>query len=135
MAKAVEASAGVVVSDWPAEFFRDADSLVLDRLVGWFADDVDVRFANAPSIIGKANAAQAFKEFWSTIKGMSHRRETVIIGDEEAAQGSIVTYTRADGLVVSMPVSSHLRRNALGKLTRLWIYIDMAPLFATDSHD
>jgi ketosteroid isomerase-like protein len=132
MGETVEASAGAVASDWPGDFFRDADSLELDKLVAWFADDVDVRFANAPSIIGKANAEQAFKDFWSTISGMSHRRETVVFDGDDAAQGSIVTYTRPDGLVVSMPVSSHLRRNAQGKLTRLWIYIDMAPLFATD---
>lgn len=133
MGETVEASAGTVTSDWPGDFFRDADSLELDQLVAWFADDVDVRFANAPSIIGKANAEQAFKDFWSTISGMSHRREIVVFDGDDAAQGSIVTYTRPDGLVVSMPVSSHLRRNAEGKLTRLWIYIDMAPLFATNA--
>ena len=120
-------------SDWPAAFFRDADSLILENLVSWFADDVDVRFANTPSIVGKAAAEEAFRQFWSTIKGMSHRRETVVMDGDDAAQGSIVTYTRMDGKVVSMPVSSHLSRNAAGKLTRLWIYIDLAPLFATDT--
>ena len=116
--------------DWPAAFFRDADSLVLERLVTWFADDVDVRFANAPSIIGKAAAEEAFRQFWSTITSMSHRREHIFIDGDDAAQMSVVTYGRMDGGEVAMPVASLLRRDATGKLKRLWIYIDLAPLYA-----
>lgn len=117
-------------ADWPAAFFRDADSLVLEKLVAWFADDVDVRFANAPSIIGKPAAEEAFQQFWSTIASMSHRREQVFINGDDAAQMSMVTYGRPDGSEVAMPVASLLRRDAAGKLKRLWIYIDLAPLYA-----
>jgi ketosteroid isomerase-like protein len=117
-------------ADWPAAFFRDADSLVLEKLAAWFADDVDVRFANAPSIIGKAAAKEAFQQFWSTITSMSHRREEIFINGDDAAQMSVVTYGRPDGSKVAMPVASMLRRDAAGKLKRLWIYIDLTPLYA-----
>lgn len=116
--------------DWPARFFEDADSLQLDRLGAWFADDVDIRLANMPPITGRAAGEEAFRQFWSSLIGMSHRREIVVVDGDDAVQGSQVTYTRPDGSAATMPVASHLRRNAAGQLLRLWIYIDLAPLFA-----
>lgn len=124
------AALGDGASDWPGAFFADADRLDLPRLMAWFSDDVDVRFGNAPSIVGRAGAEQAFREFWSALQGMSHARETLVITGDSAFQGSIVTYTRRDGHAVAVPVASHLRRTAAGTLDRLWIYIDLAPLFA-----
>lgn len=118
------------VEDWAAAFFRDADLLHLPTLMNWFADDIDLRLANMPPIIGREGAEAAFSQFWSTLNGMSHRREQLVVEDDCAFQGSIVTYTRLDGNKVSMPVASHLRLTAGGRLNRLWIYIDLAPLFA-----
>jgi ketosteroid isomerase-like protein len=115
--------------DWAADFFRSADSFDIEQLVGWFADDIEVRFGNQPAITGKAAAREAFAGFWSTIAGMRHTRESVVALGDMAAQASIVTYTRHDGSEAAMPVSSHLHRAGRGKIDRLWIFIDMAPLF------
>ncbi|AUW58736.1 hypothetical protein C1T17_12140 [Sphingobium sp. SCG-1] len=115
--------------DWAADFFRDADSFDIDRLAGWFADDVEVRFGNQPAILGAANAREAFVGFWSGIKGMRHQRESLVLLGDMATQMSIVTYTRHDGSEIGMPVASHLRRTSAKKIDRLWIFIDMAPLF------
>ncbi len=114
---------------WLADFFRDADRLDLPLLLSWFSDDVDLRIANMPPILGLAAAEEAFGQFWSTIKGMSHAVEQRIVNGRDGMQLSIVTYTRLDDRVVAMPVASHLRRQADGRLDRLWIYIDLAPLF------
>src|SRR6187402_3915359 len=103
--------ATVLADDWAADFFQDADSFELSNLVAWFADDIEVRFANAPPIRGKADAEAAFAGFWSSIDGMRHERESIVLTDDLAAQMSIVTYTRHDGSEVSMPVASHLRRS------------------------
>ncbi len=121
--------APVTSDDWASDFFRDADSFELPRLVAWFADDVEVRFGNAPAIIGKAAAEEAFRGFWSTIAGMRHRREALVADGDMAAQFSQVTYVRHDGSEATMPVASQLRRVGPGKIDRLWIVIDMAPLF------
>lgn len=114
---------------WLADFFRDADRLDLPVLLSWFSEDVDLRIANMPPILGLAAAEEAFRQFWSTIKGMSHAVEQRIVNGRDGMQLSIVTYTRLDDRVVAMPVASHLRRQADGRLDRLWIYIDLAPLF------
>lgn len=117
-------------ADWPGAFFRDADMLSLPLLMDWFAADIDLRIANMPPIIGRDGAHVAFAQFWDTLNGMSHRREQLVVEGNCAFQGSIVTYTRLDGARISVPVASHLRLTTEGRLDRLWIYIDLAPLYA-----
>lgn len=116
--------------DWVGAFLRDADRLDLPLLIRWFAPGIDLRVANVPPIAGRAAAEATFAEFWSGIKGMRHVRDQLVIDGDTAFQGSQVTYTRADGREVTMPVASHLRRDAAGTLDRLWIYIDLRPLYA-----
>jgi len=128
-AQAIAPTVAIDGDDWAADFFRSADSFDIEQLAGWFADDVEVRFGNLPAVVGKDAAREAFAGFWSSIAGMRHSRESVVAHGDMAAQASIVTYTRHDGSAVSMPVSSHLRRSGPGKIDRLWIFIDMAPLF------
>jgi hypothetical protein len=121
--------ASVIADDWAADFFADADSFDLPRLVKWFDDDIEVRFGNALAITGKAAAEDAFRGFWSSIAGMKHEREAIVFDGDMAAQFSQVTYLRHDGSAATMPVASQLRRVGDGKIDRLWIVIDMAPLF------
>jgi ketosteroid isomerase-like protein len=116
--------------NWVTDFFRAADTFSVPHLLAWFADEVEVRFGNAPPILGKAAAEQAFQQFYSGLKGMRHRCESQVIAGDVGAQMSIVTYTRRDGTEVSMPVASHLRRVGEKRIDRLWIFIDLTPLFA-----
>lgn len=118
-------------ADWAAAFFRDADTLHLPTLMDWFGEDIDLRLGNMPQIIGRKGAEAAFEQFWSGLTGMQHEREQLVVDGDTAFQGSVVTYTRLDGKKVPLPVASHLRRNG-DRLDRLWIYIDLAPLFAED---
>lgn len=118
-----------LADDWAADFFRDADSFELPNLVAWFADDIEVRFGNAPAIAGKAAAEEAFRAFWASIGGMRHRRDAIVIDGDMAMQFAQVTYVRHDGSEATMPVASHLRRVGDRRIDRLWIAIDMAPLF------
>jgi SnoaL-like domain len=124
-------AARTTADDWVSAFFRDADTLVVETLIAWFADAIEVRFGNAPSIHGRAAAQQAFREFYSSLSGMRHRREVLVSTGDLAAQMAIVTYIRRDGSEISMPVASHLRRVGGQKIDRLWIFIDLAPLFGT----
>lgn len=129
--EALSAMAAVAVQrdDWVADFFRDADSFQIEKLVNWFSNDVEIRFGNAPPIIGKAAAEELFRNFWATIRGMRHTREELVLLDDMAVQLSVITYIHHDGSETALPVASHLRRVAPGKIDRLWIYIDMAPMY------
>jgi ketosteroid isomerase-like protein len=130
----VERSAAAPVpvdaNDWPARFFTEVDTFSVDRLLDCFADDVEVRFGNQDAIHGKEAARAAFTGFYSTIAGMRHEADTVVISGDLATQQATVIYTRQDGRDVRLPVASHLRRTPQGLINRLWIYIDLAPLFA-----
>lgn len=125
-----EKGPAIGVEDWPAAFFRDADTLHLPALMNWFGEDIDLRLANISPIHGREAAEEAFKQFWATITGMSHERQQLVVDGDLAFQGSIVTYTTLDGRKVPLPVASHLRLTGEGRLNRLWIYIDLAPLYS-----
>ena len=116
--------------EWVDAFFRDVDMVQIDKLAAWFADDIDLRFGNNPAISDKETAAHVMGEFFNSIAGMSHKAVAVVSEGDTVAQQAIVTYKRKDGREVPIPVSSYLRRNASGKLDRLWVYIDIAPLYA-----
>lgn len=118
--------------DWVEAWFRDVDAFKIELLEPWFADDIDLRFANNPEIHDKQTALQALGGFYGTIAGMSHKAHAVIGSGDDVVQNSTVTYTRTDGRLVRLPVSSYLRRNADGKLDRLWIYIDINPLYTEE---
>jgi ketosteroid isomerase-like protein len=117
-------------ADWPERFFTEVDTFSVDRLAACLTDDVEVRFGNQEIIHGKSHAIAAFTGFYSTLAGMRHQAETLVVAGDLATQQAIVTYTRLDGRAVSMPVASHLRRTPEGLINRLWIFIDLAPLFA-----
>jgi ketosteroid isomerase-like protein len=127
-----EQKAGGRAGQWVGAFFTDADRLDLPAMMRWFADDIDLRIGNMPPVLGHAAVEQSFAEFWANLDGMHHERVELITApsDLDAAQMSIVTYTRKDGKIISMPTATHLRRTASGALNRLWIYIDINPLFA-----
>lgn len=117
--------------DWVAAFFRDADLVEIDKLAAWFADDIDLRFANNPAITDKAAAVEVMGSFYQSIAGMKHERVTIVSEGDTVAQQAIVTYSTPDGRDVPLPVASYLHRNPAGLLDKLWIYIDIAPLYAT----
>ena len=126
---AARPATAVGIDEWVADFFRLADTLDLDRNMMIFANDVEVRIANQPPVHGFEAVREMFAGFWSHITEMSHKSELTLVSEDSAVQISVVTYTRLDGSKVSMPVASHLRRKAGGKIDRLWIFIDIGPLF------
>jgi hypothetical protein len=117
-------------AQWVADFFRDADKLDLPLMMGWFGDEIDLRISNTPHAIGRAVVESVFQNFWADLSGMSHCREELVVDGNKAVQLAVVTYTRKNGSSASLPVASHLRQTADGKLDRLWIYIDIGPLYA-----
>ena len=116
---------------WVADFFRVVDTVDIDKLSAWFADDIELRFANNPPITDKGTALHVMTEFYGSIAGMKHESEIIVRQDDDTvSQQAIVTYTRHDGREVRLPVSSYMHRNQAAILDKLWIYIDIAPLYA-----
>jgi hypothetical protein len=89
-----------------------------------------VRFGNSPVIEGRDAVVASFRQFYDSIAAMRHEREFLISDGDTVCSQAIVTYTRLDGADVSLPVASCLHRTPEGLLDRLYIYIDIAPVFA-----
>jgi hypothetical protein len=116
--------------DWVSAFFQTADQCNADLTAEWFAEDIDMRFANHPPVSSKAAAREGLRQFMSNISGMAHERQSRVTEGNASVQMATVRYTLPDGREVPLPVASHLRRNSDKLLDRLWIYIDLGPLFA-----
>jgi hypothetical protein len=116
--------------DWVTAFFHTADQCNADLTAEWFAEDIDMRFANHPPVSSKAEAREGLRQFMSNISAMVHQRVSRVMEGDAAVQMATVRYTLPDGREVPLPVASHLRRNDDKRLDRLWIYIDLAPLFS-----
>ena len=128
-ARSAETGRPIDQDDWVSAFFQTADQCNADLTAEWFAEDIDMRFANHPPVSSRAEAREGLRQFMNNISGMVHERESRVMEGNAAVQMATVRYTLPDGREVPLPVASHLRRNADKLLDRLWIYIDLAPLF------
>ena len=111
------------------ELFRAIDSMDADRFITFLTEDAQFKFGNNPKVIGKDAVKEAVKEFFSSIKGLSHEViNTWSHPDTIICQGE-VTYTRKNDSKVTIPfvnifgIKENLVKDYL-------IYIDIAPLFA-----
>jgi ketosteroid isomerase-like protein len=111
---------------WIYEYFEAADSLDLERLLGQHTDDVQLTFANYPTVAGKEKFREAIGGLWSRIKGMSHRMTGAwSLPDEPVGIAeSVVTYTRKDDSLFVIKACTVLRRRD-GKVADIRIHADL----------
>jgi ketosteroid isomerase-like protein len=111
---------------WIYEYFEAADSLDLERLLAQHTDDVQLTFANYPTVTGKEKFREAIGGLWSSIKGMSHGITGAWSLTEEPVgiAESVVTYTRKDGSLFAAKACTVLRRRG-GKVADIRIHADV----------
>lgn len=95
------------------------------------ANKGEVRFGNSESMVGIDAISEGQRGFFSAIKKMEH---TLTPDGIWSKSGSFVvegkvTYTRLDGSKLTLPFTDvfHLEN---GKIQKLHVYFDIAPLFA-----
>jgi ketosteroid isomerase-like protein len=120
--------------DWVAGYFRSADTGDIEAIAMWLSDDVEFRFANMPSVLGKANVKEGIGGFLKSLKSMKHEAVNLVESGDSASQQAIVTYTTFEDQTIALPVSTYLRRNTEGFVDRVWIYMDLGPLFAASGN-
>ncbi len=114
---------------WWDDYFRDVDSFNIDRLAPWFDDNVKLRFANWPEQQGKVEVLAAFTDFWTNLKGLSHRAYDVMAQEGRACVEADVIFDRLDGRKVAARAATVFERPG-NKITAISVYIDVAPVFA-----
>jgi hypothetical protein len=113
---------------WVYALYADVDAMDRDRIGPWLSPDYQTQFGNNPPVVGKAAALANSERFWRTIRSMRHAIEDVVVDGDRAVLIATVTYTRLDGLEISLPVATFLRRSGEREIDRLQVYADLAPL-------
>ena len=107
------------------------DSFDVEAFGELLTDEVEVRFGNGPSMIGRPAVAEGQVGFFGAFKEMKHTLNPQSLW---AKPGSFViegtaTYTRHDDSSVSIPVADVFWLEG-GKISKLFVFFDVAPLFA-----
>lgn len=109
--------------------FADIDSMEPDRFAAHLAEDVRFRFGNAEPVHGRDAVRDVWAGFCETVDGVCHDPvEQWAVGAATIAE-SDVTYTRKDGVTVTVPVVT-IYRSEDGLIQDYRVFIDLGPLFA-----
>jgi hypothetical protein len=114
---------------WIYEYFEEADSLDLARLLARHTDDVLLTFANYPTVAGKQKFGEAIGGLWARLRAMSHSLTGAwsLERDQVGIAESTVTYTRKDGSLFTAKACTVLRRRD-GKVADIRIHVDLTGL-------
>lgn len=118
-------------TDWLTAFYDDVDNMRMDPMLDRFTDDAVVEFANNPPAHGKEQIRAALGGLWAAIAGLRHDIHERYDKPGCSLIEVTVTYRRKDGGLVPLPAASALMHRD-GKVYKLKIYIDIAPLFAVE---
>jgi ketosteroid isomerase-like protein len=113
------------------QLFADIDKMDAKLFVSYLADDATLRFANAPTVEGRAAIEEAIAGFFTTIKALRHELIEQWDVDGATIVEVEVAYTRLDGDQVALPAVVIIRRSGDGEaIDDYRIFIDQGPLYA-----
>jgi ketosteroid isomerase-like protein len=117
------------MSNWVKNYYAVVDSMDIEKFGPLHTEDVQLRFGNAETVVGRDAVVRGISDFWGAIKGMHHNFvQSWEEGNVEIVE-ALIDYTRHDGKVVTVPCTSILRKRG-DLLQDLRIYIDISPVFA-----
>lgn len=114
---------------WWMDYYSDVDSVDIERISSWFADDMRLQFANWEPLAGKENVRGFFANFLSRIESLSHEFGRVVENEEEVFCDCVVQYNLKNGGVVRVKAASYAQRRD-GMLCELRVYLDPTELLA-----
>jgi ketosteroid isomerase-like protein len=110
--------------------FADIDTMEPDAFARHLADDVVMRFGNAPELHGRDACRQTWADFCGMVGGVSHDVVQQWDTDDATIARTDVTYTRSDGERTTVPVVTIYRTGADGLITDYRVFLDLTPVFA-----
>ena len=114
---------------YASEVYEAVDSRDEQRLLPFLAENCAFVYGNSEPVIGRADAAEASKNFMALIAGIKHQLLDVWGFDDVIVSRLEVTYTRKDGSTLTVPAVTIWRMH-IRQIDDYRIYIDVAPLFA-----
>lgn len=121
--------ASTAAFDYASEVYEAVDSKDEQQLARFLSENCTFVYANSDPVIGRANIAEASRNFMALIAGIKHQLLDVWAVDDVIVSRLDVTYTRKDGSALTVPAVT-IWRVSNGQINEYRIYIDVAPLFA-----
>ena len=110
--------------------FAVVDRLDADRFAEYYAEDAVLRFGNAEPVHGRDAIRQTYADFFVSLDGLRHEMQQYFHVDGTHLAEALVTYTRKDGSLVTVPAISVFHTRPDGLIDSYRIYVDLAPLYA-----
>jgi ketosteroid isomerase-like protein len=110
--------------------FSVVDRLDADRFAEYYAEDAVLRFGNAEPVRGREAIRRTYADFFATLDGLRHEMQHHFHVDDTHLAEALVTYTRKDASVVTVPAISVFHTGPDGLIDSYRIYVDLAPLYA-----
>lgn len=120
--------ASTAAFDYASEVYEAVDSKDEQQLARFLSENCTFIYANSEPVIGRANIAEASRNFMALIAGIKHRLLDVWAVDDVIVSRLDVTYTRKDRSTLTVPAAT-IWRVSNGQINEYRIYVDVAPLF------
>lgn len=111
------------------DLFRAIDAKDVDGLLDHLAPDAIQRFGNQEPLRGHEQIRAANVAFYSAIDSLSHEVTGLWEWDDTVVVRIDATYTRLDGVAVTVPAVSIMRESG-GLIVEYQVFVDMTPVFA-----
>ena len=111
-----------------SELFKAIDSKDVQGFIAMLAPDCTFKFGNLPAVNGAAAIEQFVAGFFESIDSLSHEiQDSWNVADGLICHG-LVSYTRKDGSVLTVPFANILKSGATG-IDEYLIYADTSQLY------
>lgn len=111
------------------DLFRAIDSQDIDGLLAYMTPEATQRIGNQEPLRGHEQIRAAHVDFYRTIDGLSHELTGLWEWDGTVVIRINATYTRLDGLAVTVPAVTIFRESD-GLIVEYEAFVDMTPVFA-----
>jgi ketosteroid isomerase-like protein len=113
--------------DYASEVYGAVDSKDEQQMARFLTGNCTFVYANSEPVVGRANVAEASKNFMALIAGIKHQLLDVWAVDDVIVSRLEVTYTRKDGSTLTVPAVT-IWRMSNRQIDDYRIYIDVTPL-------
>ena len=115
--------------NWIVELFASIDGKNLEKFSSFLSDGCSFRFGNLPAVHGVDGIREFVGGFFDSIESLKHDISDVWLVPGGAICHGIVSYTRHDKSVLSVPFSNIFKSDN-GKINEYLIFADTSQLYA-----
>ena len=115
--------------NWVMELFTSIDEKNVEKFLSFLSDDCSFRFGNLPAVQGINGISEFVGGFFGSIESLKHDISDIWVIAGGAVCHGIVTYTRHDNSVLSVPFSNIFKSDN-GKVNEYLIFADTSQLYA-----